>query len=196
MAEELKKQLEVIREQQLKIDEMKNAIVKDFVKENKEVETIQVYADEIANLEVLVNKTKQVYYKTITGPLKETLLNVAKVTKLIATQHGNLIGDIPSGLTEELKTIINTRPIHNLSVREDVYIGIYDGKCTKFVISGNEAMQFALDNFIVDYTKYKEHLEKRIQFLIKERDRRLKNEDGRIERLDKTLHLLGNYDNA
>jgi len=196
MAEDLKKQLEVIREHQLKIDEIEEAIVKDFIEESKEVDSITAYADEVEKLEELVDKTKEAYYYAVTGPLKATLLNVAKATKLTTTEYGNVIGDIPSGLTKELKTISPTRPIHSLLVEEDVYIGVYDDRCTKFSISGNKAMQFALDNFVVDYTKYKEHLEKRIQFMITERDRFVKNQNERIERMNKTLLLFANYDEA
>jgi len=192
----LEKQLEVIREQQLKIDKMKEAIVKDFIEESERIESILVYANEIASLEGLVREAKNSYYYAVAKPLKTTLLNIAKITKLTATQYGKLIGDIPAGLTKELKKMSSTRSVQSLNVEADVFIGIYDDSCTKLVISGNRAIQFGLDNFIVDYTKYKEHLEERIQHQIKERDRSLKYQNETIERMDKTLLLLANYDSA
>ena len=193
MSEELKKQLEVIREQQLKIDEMKELIVKDFVEESERIESILVYANEIASLEGLIDGAKNSYYHAVAKPLRTTLLNIAKVTKLTATQYGKLIGDIPSSLTKELKKMDGMRRAHSTNVEADVFIGIMNNECTKFSISGNRAIQFGLDNFVVDYTKYKEHLEERKQFTVKERKRLMKRYNNDIKRYDGKILLLKNH---
>jgi len=189
----LEKQLEVIREQQLKIDEMKEVIVKDFVEESERIESILVYANEIDSLEDLVRGAKNSYYYAVAKPLKTTLLNIAKITKLTATQYGKLIGDIPASLTKELKKMSRTRVAQSLNVEADVFIGIYDDSCTKFSISGNRAIQFGLDNFMVDYSEYEVHVKERKQHHITERDRLVKNLNDRIKRHDETLLMLKNH---
>jgi len=190
MAEEFKKQLGVIQKQQLKIDEMKEVIVRDFIKRNKGLKSVLSYVDEIANLEELINTTKEAFYHTLTEPIKATLLGLARVTKLIATPYGTVVGDIPLSLTKELKMISVIGPIYNLLIEPYVYIGIHDDNCTKFAITGSNALQFALDNFMVDCSERKAHLEKQKQYVINEREGRVKNYNDRISKIDENLLIL------
>lgn len=189
----IKKQLEVIKAQQLKIDKMKDKIIEDFVKENKDVKSLLAYTDEVNKLEELINKTKETYYHTLTEPIKLALLNLARVTKLTATQYGNIIGDIPPNLTKELKMISVLGRVHSLMVEPYVYIGIYNDNFTQFSISGSNALQFALDNFVVDCSRYAVQLEERKQFVIRERAKNIKTFDSRIDKLDEKLLMLKNH---
>jgi len=187
---EVKRQLEVIREQQLKIDKMKDVIIKDFIKENKDVKSLLAYTDEVDRLEELINKTKQAYYHTLTEPIKLALLNLARVTKLTVTRYGNIIGDIPPNLTKELKMISVLGRVHSLMVEAHVYIGICDDNFTQFSISGCNALQFALDNFVIDCSRYEMQLEDRKQFVIRERAKNIKTFDSRIDEIDKKIRML------
>ena len=194
MAEELKKQLEIIKEQQRKIDEVKNVIVKEFIKENKEIESVLSYSNEIDNLENLVEEAREGYYDSIRKPIITLFLRLAEVTKFTINEYGTVWGNIPSGLKEELKTVSHINSImRSVKIEDGLYIGVYDDDCTKFAITGRRALQFVLDNFILDSSGYKVHLEKQVQDMMESRDRSLKTYDDRINSVVEKLLLFDKY---
>ena len=194
MAEDLKKQLEAIKEQQRKINKVKKAIVKEFIVKNEELKSVLSYSNEIDKLEGLIDEIQEGYYNSVRKPIVTVFLRLAEITKFTINEHGTIWGDIPPSLKEELRGIGRIRSFaYSLKFGDGLYIGVYDEDCTKFAITGGAALQFVLDNFALDWSEYERRLEKQVQDTIEAKERSMKTYDDRLNTFGEKLLLLNKY---